>query len=163
MDPADLTALAAALDLPFRARREQHLYTRRGHGRVNAEATVPPPRKIDLLDHVLATRSRAHLHLPLKVIGALPGADFTTVSHAVSLTSRLLASQEQATRRPTPQHPAAHPRRPAPLRRQPRHHHPPADGAAAPPHDTVATPTHRKHRLFWNGYPPAEIAQERRS
>ena len=102
VDPADLTALAAALDLPFRARREQHLYARRGHGRVNAEAAVPPPRKIDLLDHVLATRLRAHLHLPLKVIGALPGADFTTVSHAVSLTTSLLAGQDQPPAAPPP-------------------------------------------------------------
>ena len=102
MNPADLNALAAALDLPFRARREQHLYTRRGHGRVNAGAAVPPPRKIGLLGHVLAARLRAHLHLPLKVIGALPGADFTTVSHAVSLTTSLLASQDQPPAAPPP-------------------------------------------------------------
>ena len=58
MTPADLNALAAALDLPFRARREQHLYTRRGRGRVNAGAAVPPPRKIGLTGHVLAARLR---------------------------------------------------------------------------------------------------------
>ena len=102
MTPADLNALAAALDLPFRARREQHLYTRRGRGRVNAEAAVPPPRKIDLTGHVLATRLRQHLHLPLKVIGALLGVDFTTVSHAVSLTTSLLAGQDQPPAAPPP-------------------------------------------------------------
>jgi transposase len=102
MTPADLNALAAALDLPFRARREQHPCTRRGRGRVNAEAAVPPPRKIDLTGHVLATRLRQHLHLPLKVIGALPGVDFTTVSHAVSLTTSLLASQDQPPATPPP-------------------------------------------------------------
>src|SRR5438477_11336486 len=34
LDPADVTALAAALQVPYGARREQHLYSRRGRGRV---------------------------------------------------------------------------------------------------------------------------------
>ena len=139
MTPADLTALAAALDLPFRARREQHLYTRRGRGRINAEGATPP-RKIDLLDHVLAARLRAHLHLPLKIIGTLLGADSTTVSHAVSLTASLLAGQDQP--------PAAPPssirlRTLDDLRDYAAAHGitiPPASEASNPPHDTVATP-----------------------
>ena len=91
MDPADVTALAAALQVPYGARREQHLYSRRGRGRVNAEGAAPP-RKIDLLDHVLALRLRDHLRLPQAVTGALLGVDRTTVGHAVSLASDLLAA-----------------------------------------------------------------------
>ena len=95
MDPADLTALAASLDVPFRARREQHLYSRRGRSRVNAEGAGGHNRKLDLTDHVLAYRLRQHLHLPAHVIAALLGADRTTISHATSLTARLLDARPQ--------------------------------------------------------------------
>ena len=101
MDPADLTALAAALDLPFRARREQRLYARRKRGRIRAEGAAPP-RKIDLLDHVLAFRLREHLRLPLNVAGALLGVDLTTVSHAAGLTASLLAGQDPPPAAPPP-------------------------------------------------------------
>jgi hypothetical protein len=94
MDPAALTALAAALQIPFLARREQHLYSRRRRGRVNA-AGAGHPRKIDLAGHVLATRIRQHLNPPVHVIAALPGADRTTISHAISLTASLLAGTGQ--------------------------------------------------------------------
>jgi DDE family transposase len=90
LDPRDLHALAAALEIPFRARREQHLYTRRGRGRTNAEGAAPP-RRIDLTGHVLAWRLREHLHLTQPVIGALLGVDSTTISHATSLTATLIA------------------------------------------------------------------------
>jgi hypothetical protein len=101
MDPADLTALAAALDLPFRARREQRLYAKRKRGRIRAEGAAPP-RKIDLLDHVLAFRLREHLRLPLNVAGALLGVDLTTVSHAAGLTASLLAGQDPPPAAPPP-------------------------------------------------------------
>jgi hypothetical protein len=93
MDPGGLAALAAALDLPFRARREQHLYTRRGRGRVRAEG-AGAPRKIDLTDHVLATRLRQHLRLPQHVIAALLGVDRSTISDAISLTASLLPARQ---------------------------------------------------------------------
>jgi Rhodopirellula transposase DDE domain len=101
MDPADLTALAARLDVPFRARREQHLYAQRGRSRVRAEGAAPP-RKIDLLDHLLAWRLREHLHLPGTIIGALLGVDRTTISHATSLIASLLQSQPQPPAAPAP-------------------------------------------------------------
>ena len=101
MAPADLSALAAKLEVPFRARREQHLYARRKRGRVNAEG-AGHNRKIDLTDHVLAYRLRQHLHLPAHVIAALLGVDRTTISHATSLTASLLDRQQPPPAAPPP-------------------------------------------------------------
>src|SRR5882724_12374543 len=91
MDPAGLTALAAALEIPFRARREQHRYLRHGRARQRAPGAGGANRKLDLTGHLLATRMRQHLNLPPKVIGALLGAHGTTISHATTLTAPLLA------------------------------------------------------------------------
>ena len=93
MDPADLTALAAALEVPFGARREQRLYQYRGGPRRRSGRAGGHNRKLDLTDHVLATRMRRHLNLPPAVIGALLGVDATTVSHATSRTAPLLDAQ----------------------------------------------------------------------
>ena len=101
MDPADLTALAAALDIPSRARREQRLYTLRGRGRVNREGAAPP-RKLDLTDHLLATRLRQHLNLPVRLTAALLGVNPTTISHATSRTASLLAGIPQPPAAPPP-------------------------------------------------------------
>jgi hypothetical protein len=91
MDPVDLDALATALEIPFRARREQHLYARRGRGRKNAEGAGRTAR-LDIAGHVLATRIRRHLNLPVHVTAAVLGVHGTTISHATSLTESLLAS-----------------------------------------------------------------------
>jgi hypothetical protein len=92
MDPADLTALAAALAVPFGARREQRLYQQRGGPRRDSERGGGHNRKLDLTDHLLATRMRQHLNLPNAVIGALLGVDATTISHATSRIAPLLAA-----------------------------------------------------------------------
>jgi len=102
MDPADLTALAAALEVPFGARREQRLYQHRGGPRRGSGRAGGHNRKLDLTDHLLATRMRQHLNLPPKVIGALLGADGTTISHAASLTASLLAARPQPPAAPPP-------------------------------------------------------------
>jgi hypothetical protein len=86
--PADLAATVTALEIPFAARREQRLYTRRRGPRRNAEGAGPRPR-LDLTDHVLATCLDQHLALPQAVIGALLGADRTTIGHAIRLTRAL--------------------------------------------------------------------------
>jgi len=91
MDPAALTALAAALQVPFGARREQRLYQHRGGPRRGSGRAGGHNRKPGLTDHVLATRMRQHLNLSPKVIGALLGADGTTISHATSRVAPLLA------------------------------------------------------------------------
>jgi hypothetical protein len=91
--PRDLHALAAALQIPFGARREQAGYARRGRRRVKAIADGPAAcQRIDLTDHVIAWRLHEHLHLTSEVTGALLGVDRTTISHALSLTRQLLAS-----------------------------------------------------------------------
>jgi hypothetical protein len=90
-----LHALAAALDVPFGARREQRNYAQRGHRRVNAVKNGDGSngrRRLDLTDHVIAWRLREHLHLPLQAIGVLLGVDASTVSHATALTASLLAT-----------------------------------------------------------------------
>jgi hypothetical protein len=95
MIPQDVTALAAALDVPFAARREQRNYAQRGHRRVNAVRNGDGSngrRRIDLTDHVLAWRLREHLHLPTAITGALLGVDSTTISHAATLTATLIAA-----------------------------------------------------------------------
>jgi hypothetical protein len=140
MHPADLAALAAGLEIPYRARREQHRYLRQGRARQRAEGAGGGNRKLDLTDCVLALRLRQHLRLPASVIGALFGADRTTVSRATSLTASLLAAR--------PQPPAAPPpgirlRTLADLRHYAAGHGItiPAPGQAeTPPHATIATP-----------------------
>ena len=104
MDPAGLTALAAALEVPFRARREQRRYLRHGRARQLAEGASGggSNRKLDLTDHLLALRLRQHLNLPGHVLGALFGADKTTISHATSLTASLLAAGPQPPAAPPP-------------------------------------------------------------
>src|SRR5271156_5546785 len=58
MDPADLTALAAALEVPSGARREQRLYQKRGGPRQGTGNTRGPHRKPDLTGPLLPTRIR---------------------------------------------------------------------------------------------------------
>lgn len=84
---ADLDALAAALDIPAAARREQHLYRQRGGPRKQAHRTAP---RITLPDAIQACLMRRHLGVPVRVIGAVLGVHFTTVSHATSLIRQLL-------------------------------------------------------------------------
>jgi hypothetical protein len=94
MQPQDISALAAALKVPFGAHREQSGYSRRGRRRVTAIKNQDGSnghRRIDLTDHVLAWRLRGHLHLPVTITGALLGVDSTTVSHATTLTATLIA------------------------------------------------------------------------
>jgi len=95
MEPADLQALAAALEVPFGARREHDNYARRGRGRVNAPKNPDAAhgnRRIDVTGHVLALRLREHLRLTADITGALLGVDRTTIGHATSLTRQLLTS-----------------------------------------------------------------------
>jgi transposase len=104
LDPAGLAALAAALELPARGYREQRRYARSGRPRARPGRAGGWNRKLDLTGHVIATRLRAHLHLPVPVIAALLGTHPTTISHATSRTAALLAQLPPATG-----HPAAAP------------------------------------------------------
>jgi hypothetical protein len=94
MDPAGLDALAAALDVPSGACREQRNYAQRGHRRVSAIRNGDGSngrRRLDLTDHLIAWRLREHLNLPPQAIGALPGVDASTISHAATTAAALLA------------------------------------------------------------------------
>jgi len=90
--PQALAGLAAALDIPSRARAEQRRYHRSGRPRQRAPGRSGHNRKLDLTDRLLATLIRRHLNLPASVIATLLGADRTTISHAITLTSTLLAT-----------------------------------------------------------------------
>ena len=93
LDPRDLHALAAALQIPFGAHREQASYARRGRRRIKAIADGPAAgTRIDLTDHVIAWRLHEHLHLTSDLTGDLLGVHRSTVGHALSLTRQLLAS-----------------------------------------------------------------------
>ena len=145
LDPAALDALAAALDLPFRARREQRRYLRQGRPRQRAEGATGggSNRKLDLPGHVLALRLRQHLNLPGHVIGALLGADKTTISHATTLTHRLLATLPASQHPPAAPPPATRLRTLDDLRGYAGRHGitiPAPLTAATTPHDTLATP-----------------------
>jgi len=143
LDPAALDTLAAALDIPFRALREQRRYLRSSRPRARAPGAGGSNRKIDLTGHLIATRLRDWLNLPGHLIAALLGADKTTISHATSRTRTLLAAL------PASQHPPAAPPPGTPLRtlddlRDYAARHgitiPAPPPAATTPHDTLPAP-----------------------
>jgi Rhodopirellula transposase DDE domain len=94
MPRRDLTALATALEFPFRARREQHLYTGRGGPRRHLGWAARPYRgKLDLTTHLLVTLLNQRLSLPSRQIAALLAVDPTTITDAVRLTRDMLADR----------------------------------------------------------------------
>ena len=94
MPRPDLAALAAALELPFRARREQKLYAGRGGPRRQPGWAARPYRgKLDLTTQLLVTLLHQRLRLPQRQIAALLGVDQATISDAVRLTSDLLTAR----------------------------------------------------------------------
>jgi hypothetical protein len=92
LQPGDVKALAAALEVPFDADREQKYHLRRGRRRVNAIRRAGPHGNLrtDVTDHVLILRLRDHLCLTAKAAAVLFGIHPTSVSHAVTLTRRLI-------------------------------------------------------------------------
>jgi hypothetical protein len=145
LDPAALDALAAALDIPSRARAELRRYTRTGRPRARAAAGGGWNRKTDLAGQLIATRLRAHLNLPVHVIGALLGIHKTTVSHATSRTAALLAALPPGRLPPAAPLPAIRLRTLDDLRRYAARHGitiPAAPAAHTPAPSTVHTATH---------------------
>jgi hypothetical protein len=100
MTTEDVNTLAAALELPFAAWRDQHNRTararRRGGGagdRVNAVRNGGAPSantRLALTDHVLAALLRGHLALPEEPIAILLGAERSTIGHAAALIRELI-------------------------------------------------------------------------
>jgi Rhodopirellula transposase DDE domain len=90
IDRQALAGLAAALEIPFRAHREQRRYHRSG-GQPRQRAWGPGHnRKLDVTDCLLATLIRRHLNLPAQVIAALLGTERSTISRATSLAGKAL-------------------------------------------------------------------------
>jgi hypothetical protein len=149
LDPADLAALAAALDAPYRGHREQQRYARSGRPRARPGRAGGHNRKLDLAGHVIATRLRAHLGLPVRLIAVLLGTDPTTISHATSRTAALLAQAPPATRPPAAAPPAIRLRTLDDLREYAARHGitipgtPPA--ARTPPADSTIRPPATPH------------------
>jgi DDE family transposase len=116
MQPGDLTGLAAALDVPYRARLEHKAYLKRGRPRTSAARSTAPhgTRRLDVTDHVLALRLRDHLALPMDAIAPLLGVDKTSISHAIAITRDLIAAHAVPVPPAAPP-PAAVPRTPAEL------------------------------------------------
>jgi hypothetical protein len=141
IDPQALPALAAALDIPFRARQEQRRYQRSGRPRQRTHRPGPT-RKLDLTDRLLATLIHRHLALPASVIATIFGADRTTISHAISLTGTLLAAGIQLP--PARPAPATPPRTLTGLRDYAARHGititGPPDPAETTPQATLTTP-----------------------
>ena len=144
MQPHDLASVAAALEIPFAARREQQNYTHRGGRRVNAVRNGGAPsrnRRLDVTDHILAARLRSHLNLPTRAIGVLLGVDPATISHATILTAGLLAAARIPLPATTPP-PAVLPRTPAGL----LHYAAAAGSTLTIPENRYTMPDHFKPR-----------------
>jgi hypothetical protein len=116
MHPGDLTALAAALEVPYRARLDHKAFLARGGRRRSAVRRDAPHgnRRLDVTGHVLALRLRDHLTLPMAAIAALLGIDKTSASHAIAITRELIAQHAIPVPATAPP-PAAAPRTPAEL------------------------------------------------
>ena len=100
MTRPDLAALAAALALPWQARREAALYQNRGGPRRHRTAAMPYRGKLDLTDHILAVLIHHRLALPRYLIAPLLGVDASTITHAINLTRPLLSQHLPATHPP---------------------------------------------------------------
>jgi hypothetical protein len=151
MAPGDLNALAAALEIPLAARREQRTYARRGGRARNGAGQRGPKPGLSPLDHVLAVRLRDHLGLTAAATGALIGVNRTTASSITALTRDLIATAGIPLP-PAAGPPAAPVRTLDDLREYAAGHGieitiPPA-GADTPPESTLTAPTRRKITLF---------------
>jgi Rhodopirellula transposase DDE domain len=143
MRPEDIKTLAAALEIPYRARLEHKAYLQRGGRRVTAIRSSGPHgnRRLDVTGHVLAVRLREHLSLPLDAIGALLGVDRTSIGHAITITRTLIAENRIPVPAAAPP-PAVIPRTPAAL----REHAAEAGITLTIPENSQAMPEHFRSR-----------------
>jgi hypothetical protein len=92
MTRSDFAALAAALELPAAAAREQRLYQARGGPR-RTPARPPAPGKLPHPARLLATILRHRLGLPLHLLAYLFGVSPDTITPAITQTTELLRQQ----------------------------------------------------------------------
>jgi Rhodopirellula transposase DDE domain len=102
IDPASLTAAAAAIELPPRIAAEKIRYQRTGRPRQKAPGSGGHNRQLSPADHILIARLRAHLGLSLAVIAGLFGLSRSTISHASALATRHLAARPALPAAPPP-------------------------------------------------------------
>ena len=151
IDPHDLSALAAAAQVPAAAWREQDRYTRRGGPRRRNGRTAGPPPLLDAADLVTAARIRCHLRLPLRVLAPLFGVSFKTLSTALKPVTQALAAIPPPAAAPPPDLP---PRTPAQLREYAAAHGinlaitPPPGTADTAPEATLAAPDTPQNHLI---------------
>jgi len=93
LDPGGLTALAAALEVPYRAHLDHKAFLARGRRRTSAVRSTAPHglRRTDVAGNLLITRLRDHLGLPCKVTAALFGIDPSSASRCSGIIRKLLA------------------------------------------------------------------------
>ena len=127
---AGLAALAAGLELPSAAAREQRLHLDRGRSR-RARSGPAAAFKYTLDTQLLAAICHHRLGMPYTHIAALLGADPTTITPAGQAITALLGAAHPALA-PGPAR-VRTPRRPANLRRHRRDHHPGPATARTPP------------------------------
>jgi hypothetical protein len=91
----DLAALAASLELPWAAAREQRLHLERGHSR-QARTGPAAPFRYTLETQLLAAICHHRLGMPCSHIAALLGAHHSTITPAVQAITSLLGSGHPA-------------------------------------------------------------------
>ncbi len=91
----DLAALAASLELPWAAAREQRLHLERGHSRQTRTGPAAPFR-YPLETQLLAAVCHHRLGMPCSHIAALLGAHHSTIAPAVQAITSLLGSGHPA-------------------------------------------------------------------
>ncbi len=91
----DLAALAASLELPWAAAREQRLHLERGHSRQTRTGPAAPFR-YTLETQLLAAICHHRLGMPCSHIAALLGAHHSTITPAVQAITTLLGSGHPA-------------------------------------------------------------------
>jgi hypothetical protein len=148
--PAEAAALAAALQVPLAARREQRLYRMRKAGRVKAPG-AGGPALVSTADALQAALIRRHPGVPAHVIAAVLGVARSTTGNASTEVTQ--AAAQAGIRLPPPA--APHPARIRTLddlRAHAAQHGititapPPAADTA--PQATLTTPARRKITLF---------------
>ena len=91
----DLAALAASLELPWAAAREQRLHLDRGHPR-QARTGPAAPFRYEIQAYLLAAIYHHRLGMPASHIATLLGAHHTTIAPAVQAISTLLGTGHPA-------------------------------------------------------------------
>ena len=102
MDPADVTTLATALEVPAAARREHDLYAKRGHPRKSRGGITPARTHTDL---VLAALILRHLEISQAALAPAIGIDQTQLCRRTRHIRDLLATTPHPAPAPPPEHP----------------------------------------------------------